>query len=232
MGLFKRSAPEDDRNDDFNDIELPTSSDLGGSELSPAEPELGISTERNYKPKTGYSIEDAIELMRGLPRDNNEVVVTVVKKTLESTEIKVGDIIDDAASREKRLRARHKKLEEEIKQLQDKITLRNQQIQDLLGDLKETTDVRQRLELALKLDAGKTEKAEDARDNKPAGSSPGSSSPASTGTTTNATTGTNTSTTATAGNKPANTGNRPNGTRSTVGQTRPVAGPGSTGKRP
>lgn len=158
MGLFSRSNPADDDND-FDQTALPSSNDLKANPFTEQPPAMDFSAPlapRTKLTKTGYGIEDAIKLMKALPRDNNEVVVTVVKKTLESTDIHIENIIDDANSKEERIRANHKTLEDEIKQLQDQIAQRNQRISELLQDLKETTDVRQRLQLALSIDKGKT----------------------------------------------------------------------------
>ena len=157
MGLFSRTNNGANGQDDFDEIDLPTSNDLKGgmftSEESNVAPPSPAPARRAAPAIKGtYGIEDAIKLMRSLPRDNNEVVVTVVKKTLESTSIKVNDIVSDANQKEARIRNQHKTLEEEIKELQDQIAQRNQQISDLLHDLKETTDVRQRLQLAMELD--------------------------------------------------------------------------------
>lgn len=158
MGLFSRTNADANGQEDFDDIDLPSSEDLKGGLFTSEEPEPApvAQTKRPQTPvspsRSGYGIEDAIKLMRTLPRDNNEVVVTVVKKTLESTLIKVPDIVADANQKESRIRNQHKNLEGEIKELQEQIAQRNQQISDLLEDLKETTDVRQRLQLAMELD--------------------------------------------------------------------------------
>jgi hypothetical protein len=157
MGLFSRTNSGANGQDDFDEIDLPTSDDLkGGLFTEQVKPAAVAAPVKRSAPVRGtYSIEDAIKLMKSLPRDNNEVVVTVVKKTLESTSIRVHDIIDDANQKEARIRNQHKTLEGEIKDLQDQIAHRNQQISDLLHDLKETTDVRQRLQLAMELDGEK-----------------------------------------------------------------------------
>jgi hypothetical protein len=159
MGLFSRTNTGANGQDDFDEIDLPTSDDLkGGLFTEPTKPApvaVTAPVKRNPPVRGTYGIEDAIKLMKSLPRDNNEVVVTVVKKTLESTSIKVHDIVDDANQKEARIRNQHKTLEGEIKDLQDQIAHRNQQISDLLHDLKETTDVRQRLQLAMELDGDK-----------------------------------------------------------------------------
>lgn len=162
MGLFSRNNPdsynaETNGRDDFDQIDLPTSDDLKGGLFTSDEPKVAPApvsapAKRNTPLRSAYGIEDAIKLMRSLPRDNNEVVVTVVKKTLESTHVRVPDIVEDANQKEARIRNQHKTLEGEIKELQDQIAQRNQQISDLLHDLKETTDVRQRLQLAMELD--------------------------------------------------------------------------------
>ncbi|MGH1472296.1 MAG: hypothetical protein ACRBCS_13980 [Cellvibrionaceae bacterium] len=173
MSLFRRSNPvtsdtPQTNNETFEEIELPTASDINEPDFSAKEPQTGFTPP--IKPhSSGYGIEDAIQLMKSLPRDNPEVVVTVVKKTLESTKIQVQDILNDAKDKEERIRSKHKALEAEIKQLQEQISKRNQQISDLVQDLNETTDVRQQLELALELDESKTNKTT---------SSPGSTSSA------------------------------------------------------
>ena len=157
MGLFSRDkAPEKDNDNLFEDRGLPGSDDLNESfldERAAGEPTIDIPEKRTASaPTPKYGIEEAIALMRKLPKDDAEVVVTVVNKTLESTHIQVADIIQDAAAKETRLREQHKKLETEIKDFQREIERRNQQIAELLTDLKETSEVSQRLQLALELE--------------------------------------------------------------------------------
>lgn len=152
MGLFSRNNQNDD---DFIDpADLPNSSDLDtsffSSESDRSEPSLTSMAKPSKTPS--YGIEDAIRLMRTLPRESHEVVVTVVKKTLESTNIQVSTIIEDADQKEQNIRNRHKMLEQEIKELQEQIAKRNQTISELIADLKETTDVRQKLQLALEIE--------------------------------------------------------------------------------
>ncbi len=162
MGLFSRTNADANGQEDFDDIDLPSSEDLKGGLFTSEQPAPAPAPQQRRAPapvqqsRGGYGIEDAIKLMKSLPRDNNEVVVTVVKKTLESTQIKVPDIVADANQKESRIRNEHKNLEGEIKELQEQIAQRNQQISDLLQDLKETTDVRQRLQLAMELDGEAT----------------------------------------------------------------------------
>ncbi|GAB1265082.1 hypothetical protein NBRC116493_20170 [Aurantivibrio infirmus] len=158
MKFFQRSGDADQAStEDFDEAALPTSTDLNEDVFTSNDAKLDFNKPSNPTviKKAGYSIEDAIELMKALPRDNNDTVVTVVKKTLESTNIKVADIIDDANVKEERIRNQHKKIEGEIKSLQEQITQRNQQITELMQNLKETVDVRQRLQLAMELDGEK-----------------------------------------------------------------------------
>ena len=153
MGLFSRDkAPDREADNLFDDSDLPGSEDLDESFLAD-QATTELVPEPPPKPAArAYGIEDAIALMRKLPREDPEVVVTVVNKTLESIQIKVADIIADAASKEARLREQHKKLEAEIKDFQMEIELRNRRITELLADLKETSEVSQRLQLAVNLE--------------------------------------------------------------------------------
>ncbi len=165
MGLFSRNNQKDSEAEDlFSDSELPQSHDFdesffvsdedGKADQPPSTPLQPQSPAAPApKQRQGYNIEDAIELMRLLPRDNNEIVITVVKKTLESTHIEVADIIKGADEKENRLRELNRSLEQEIKELQEQVTKRNQRINEIQADLKETVDVRERLQFSLELDA-------------------------------------------------------------------------------
>lgn len=163
MGLFSRSNPEDDAiTDPFEPVPLPDASDLDETFLAddnfdPAD----IAPTSMPAKKLSYGIEDAISLMRGLPQGNKELVVTVVKKTLESTQIALEDIIGDAKGKEERLRERTQQLQTEIKKLQSDIEQRNGEIASLQTDLEETLNVREKLELAQKLEGQHTRKKAD-----------------------------------------------------------------------
>ncbi|MCA9300405.1 MAG: hypothetical protein KDA28_15145 [Phycisphaerales bacterium] len=100
------------------------------------------------KMQLAYGINDCIKLMRTLPDADIEIVVEVVKKTLESTEIKVTDIIRHAEEKENDIEQRIGTLESEIRDLQAEIARRNQEIAEQQADLKETRMVHERLELA------------------------------------------------------------------------------------
>jgi len=95
-----------------------------------------------------YGIEKAIELMRTLPQENVELVVQVVKFSLESVGIKLPVIIEDAIRRQKDIQGRIGVLKGEIGELEQEIKTRKDEIDRLDADHKETSMVRDRLELA------------------------------------------------------------------------------------
>jgi cell division protein FtsB len=95
-----------------------------------------------------YGIDNAIELMRSLPSDNIELVVKVVKHTLESLQIRTADIIHDAIAKQESIEARLKQLRAEIADYESEIASRQKEIEKLNGEYKETNTVRKHLELA------------------------------------------------------------------------------------
>lgn len=162
MGLFSRDRNEDEAvSDPFEPVPLPNSDDLdenflGRENFDPmefgAEPQpLSTEATPQSKQSTQYGIEEVIGLMRELPQENRELVVTVVKKTLESTQIDLDEIIGGAENKETRLRDKTQTLQSEIKNLQQEIEKRNREIALLQKDLKETTSVKEKLELAQQL---------------------------------------------------------------------------------
>jgi hypothetical protein len=103
------------------------------------------------EPRPSYGINQAIELMRALPVDQNpELVVVVIKTTLESLKVKVADIIADADRKTKDLEERVGNLKRAIADFEKEIETRKEEIGRLEADHHETTAVRQRLELAEK----------------------------------------------------------------------------------
>ena len=103
------------------------------------------------EPRPHYGIEQAIQLMRLLPVDQNPaLVVAVIKGTLESLKVKVSDIIADASRKQKDLEDRVSNLKRAIADFEKEIDTRKEEIARLEADHKETTAVRGRLELAEK----------------------------------------------------------------------------------
>jgi hypothetical protein len=100
-----------------------------------------------HKPR--YGIDDAIKLMRTLPvEDNVDLVVRVIKRTLESLNVRVGEIIEDAGSRQDFLRTKVTEAQAAIAEYEREIETRRQEIRRLEEELAETTVVRERLQLA------------------------------------------------------------------------------------
>jgi hypothetical protein len=160
MGLFgskkgddKQPQSSSDEGGDFQDspVEMVSLSspkagapaaNRAGSTAAPADDEVRMQ----------YGIEQAIQLMRALPvaDANVELVVAVVKTTLESLKVRIADIIVDAARKQKDLEDRVDRLQKEIVDFEREITQRRETIGLLEADHAETSSVKQRLELAEK----------------------------------------------------------------------------------
>ena len=121
--------------------------------------EAGLGNEARTRSKAGrpgYGIAEATLLMRSLPVDQNvELVVRVVRNTLESMNVQLPEIIEDAVAKEKSLQGRMATLNGEIAEFSKQIDQRKQEISRLEEELSETTTVKDRLLLAQKL-AGKS----------------------------------------------------------------------------
>ncbi len=143
MGLFSRHE-EDTTEDDFSNVQLPTQDDLNESFLGDGEltAPARVSTRKPH-----YDIEKAVELMSGLPEGDPKLVVTIVQQTLESMGVDVSDIILNAEEKESRLNEKHKQLRSSIQQLEAQIADKSLQIKSLLEDLKQTSTVKQQLQL-------------------------------------------------------------------------------------
>ncbi len=100
-------------------------------------------------PRKAYGIADAILLMRSLPVDQNvDLIVQVIRATLASMNVKVQDIIEDAVRKEKATEAGISALHGKVAELERELEARRQDILGLEIDLKETTAVKERLQLA------------------------------------------------------------------------------------
>ncbi|HEY5603872.1 MAG TPA: hypothetical protein VIM41_12250 [Gammaproteobacteria bacterium] len=105
---------------------------------------------------TKYGIDHAMALMRGLPNENSNVIISVVTKTLESANINVSNIIEDAKTKEGALHAQIKHLNEEITALETQIAAKKEQIHITTAILEETCKVREMLENAEQQDSSQT----------------------------------------------------------------------------
>jgi hypothetical protein len=95
-----------------------------------------------------YGINKAIELIRSLPDDNMELVVLVVKTTLESANVKVSTIINDAVRKQSMLEKRIDSLAREVSALEAEVAARKREIATLEADYKETSTVKEWLVVA------------------------------------------------------------------------------------
>jgi hypothetical protein len=102
------------------------------------------------KPKApAFGIQQAIALMRKLPLDQEpELVLRVVRKTLQSTGVSLEDVIGGARKREKELAETIAADESAIEKLEREIAERRANIGASTKDLGETRDVRERLQEA------------------------------------------------------------------------------------
>jgi predicted RNase H-like nuclease (RuvC/YqgF family) len=99
--------------------------------------------------KSGYGINEATLLMRTLPVDQNvELVVRVIRSTLESMNVQLPSIIEDAEAKQHGLQERMGLLNGEITAFAQQIEQRRQEIATLEAELAETTTVKERLCLA------------------------------------------------------------------------------------
>jgi hypothetical protein len=99
-----------------------------------------------------FTIDDMISLMRQLPSRSLELVMQVVKKTLESVGVELATIIEAAREREENLELRIGDLKLDIDRLEGEIATRKREITKLEGEQKEVAQVKERLSLALRLE--------------------------------------------------------------------------------
>jgi hypothetical protein len=93
-----------------------------------------------------FGIADAIALLRGLPGDEkNELVVRVMRATLASVDVHLGDVIEDATRRQKSTAERIASIHAQMAELERQLEGHRREITALEADLKETTAVKERL---------------------------------------------------------------------------------------
>src|SRR5262245_9401505 len=98
-----------------------------------------------------YGIAEAIHLMRGLPVDQNpELVVRVVRATLASLSVHLPDIIEDASRKQKTISDRIAAVHTQVAELEKQLETQRKEIAGLEAEMKETTNVKERLQMAEK----------------------------------------------------------------------------------
>jgi hypothetical protein len=153
MGLFEKKIKRPTDLDDDPDFAVPTPVPAKPLEAVKAAPAPAPAAAKTDHPD--YGINKAIELMRLLPDENVELIVRVVKTTLESTNINVASIVKDATRKQAQIEARVDVLKKEIAGHETEIATRRGEIALLEADHQETTKVKDRLLLAEKLSAGR-----------------------------------------------------------------------------
>lgn len=141
MGLFDKKKSADQPTAEPSAPSTQKATPAGATAASPAP----------APPEPAYGIRQAIELMRGLPSDNGELVVHVVKKTLASLGIRVETIVEDANQKQSEIETRIATLKEEIAELDHEIQIRREEIARLDADCREIVQVRERLLAAERL---------------------------------------------------------------------------------
>jgi predicted nucleic acid-binding Zn-ribbon protein len=100
-------------------------------------------------PQRRFGIDRAIQLMRALPTEQNpELVAMVITTTLESVEMNVSEIIEDAKLRQADLEARIGAIKARNAALEKEIEVGVEEIVKLEASLAETMAVKERLETA------------------------------------------------------------------------------------
>ncbi len=139
MGLFGT------KKEDIPAIEPPGFPEIESAPSPPSQVRAPVSPAHAVPARFG--IDHAIGLIRSLPTDENlELVVKVLKTTLESLGISIADIVNDAAQRQQDLENRTGQLRSEIEHLEKEIDQRAKQIEQLEAAHAEATTVRNYLE--------------------------------------------------------------------------------------
>jgi uncharacterized small protein (DUF1192 family) len=119
-----------------------------------SDPEQGSKGEAGLSaggPGREYGIAEAIRLLQSLPNDQNaDLVMRVVCTTLESLNVHLPDIIDDATGKQQLTQERIAETHAEVAELERQLGVLREEIATLEADLKETTTVKERLQMAEK----------------------------------------------------------------------------------
>ena len=167
MSLFKKDKGQkpiqniDDDLGDIGNIDFGSNADYKSTGDKSSSTTANIFTDKPVsakRPNLSYGIEEAIALMRDLPHEPIELVVKVVKTTLESINVQVSDIIDDAKAKEKNIENRISQLSSEIKNYEEKIKNLKDSIELLEKDQAETKRVKEHLMLAKDSGSSKEQK--------------------------------------------------------------------------
>jgi hypothetical protein len=169
MGFFdKKRRPEDEEEGVVTGEILPPIARTTPPPPPPAELQEMVSQEPTAPPaivmgakmtpppapvELEFGIDDAVLLVRQLPTRNTDLVMQVVKKTLESVHVDVSRIIDGATKKEQVIEDRIGTLRKNIETLESQITAAKKEIGTLETEQKEISSVKERLLLAQKIES-------------------------------------------------------------------------------
>lgn len=141
MGLFQKSTKDAPAKKD----NLPQYVD---SLLDAADLESVRETDSLIAHPVEYGIDKAIELLQKLPLENTQLVVSVVRHTLESASIDVDLVVDDAEKKAQKMQDEIATLNGEIALLKTQIAQKETDIVQTEATLKETQRVQELLKQA------------------------------------------------------------------------------------
>ena len=177
MGLFSRrrskwetehepedepeGEPEDEPADEPEDEPEDEQPASGEDREEADESDDEISEASGMRPR--YGIDKVVELLQSLPvGKDRKLIAQVVKKTLESTDIRVSAIIVDAENTEAAIAKEIDKLSEEVASFQKEIASRRKSITEL--ETKRSAVSRAKAVLALSEDEGKSAAGDESED--------------------------------------------------------------------
>lgn len=146
MGLFQRNTRHTTKEEPIDRFPEYVSALVGESEGEFTSGTITGTTGNREFPN--YGIEKAIKLIRKLPDEKSPAMVAIVRDTLESADINVDSIINDAQQRAAEIQQRIALLSNDIEDLQTLIANKQQEISDSTDILDETHKVRTLLEAA------------------------------------------------------------------------------------
>jgi hypothetical protein len=110
--------------------------------ITPPQPRATSAEPAPHRP---YGVAELITLMKAIPIDHHpDLVLQVVKSTLESVGVRIADIMEDATRHESQVKDRISSLEGEIDGLVQQIDRRRDLITQLRGDVTELTYAKDR----------------------------------------------------------------------------------------
>lgn len=114
-----------------------------------AELEAGHSAFPTAVTNHAYGIDDAVQLMRTLPMNQNtDLVLLVIRNTLASMNVDLRHVIHDGETKEGRLRETIAGIKGAMAKLERELDERRAELAAVEADLTETSLVKERLELA------------------------------------------------------------------------------------